>query len=62
MIQVWLAHCLFHLCAAPLQEALTLGIPSSAIPELPAQPTAQDLRTARERLEGMVQSFLSAAL
>ncbi|KAK9821224.1 hypothetical protein WJX81_002619 [Elliptochloris bilobata] len=33
------------------QEALALGIPKSAIPMLSAQPTAQELRTARERLE-----------
>ena len=43
-------------------DARQLGIPASAIPALPAQPTAEQLRAARERLEGMVASFLSAGL
>ncbi|PRW55894.1 type VII secretion [Chlorella sorokiniana] len=43
-------------------DAQTLGIPASAIPQLPAQPTAAELRAARDRLSGMMASFLSAGL
>ena len=43
-------------------DARQLGIPASAIPALPAQPGADDVRTARARLEAIIASFLSAAL
>lgn len=43
-------------------DARTLGIPASAIPQLPAQPTAAELQAARDRLAGMMASFLSAGL
>ncbi|KAL4426973.1 hypothetical protein ABPG77_009534 [Micractinium sp. CCAP 211/92] len=49
----------YHEMAA---DARQLGIPASAIPALPDHPTAEQLRAARERLEGMVASFLSAGL
>jgi len=44
------------------RDARDLGIPASAIPALPPQPTAEQLRAARERLEGMIASFLSSGL
>ena len=43
-------------------DARNLGIPASAIPQLPARPTAAELRAARDRLAGMMASFLSAEL
>ncbi len=53
---------LSHVRRPALQEALALGIPRSAIPVLRQEATAQELRAAREHLDGMVQSFLSASL
>lgn len=43
-------------------DARALGIPASAIPQLPERPTEADLRAVRERLAGIVASFLSAGL
>lgn len=43
-------------------DARELGIPTSAIPALPARPTEEELRAARERLSGIMASFLSAGL
>lgn len=44
------------------RDAERLGIPRSAIPPLPPAVDAERLRRARENLEGMIQSFLSAGL
>jgi hypothetical protein len=43
-------------------DARDLGIPASAIPQLPANPTEPELRAARDRLAGMIASFLSSGL
>lgn len=43
-------------------EARKLGIPASAIPPLPPGIDTERLRAARENLEGMIASFLSAGL
>ncbi len=43
-------------------DARELGIPGSAIPPLPPRPTEAELRAARDRLAGMIASFLSAGL
>lgn len=44
------------------RDAERMGIPRSAIPPLPPAVDAEKLRQARERLEGMIASFLSACL
>lgn len=44
------------------RDAERMGIPSSAIPPLPPAVDAERLRAARERLELMIQSFLSSSL
>lgn len=49
----------------PLQmaaDARELGVPASAIPPLPPNPSAADVRAARDRLSGLLASFLSAGL
>ena len=43
-------------------DAVVIGIPHSAIPPLPQNPTKQELRGARDLLNGMIQSFLSSGL
>ena len=43
-------------------DARDLGIPASAIPQLPTNPTEAELRAARDRLAGMIASFLSSGL
>lgn len=45
-----------------VRDAQDLGIPASVIPKLPANPTKEELRQARDHLDRMVQSFLSAGL
>lgn len=44
------------------RDAQELGIPLPAIPPLPANPTKEELRQARDHLDRMMQSFLSAGL
>ena len=44
------------------RDARELGIPASAIPQLPASPGKEELRRARDRLSGIMASFLSAGL
>jgi len=44
------------------RDAERMGIPRSAIPPLPPAVDGERLRRARENLEGMIQSFLSAGL
>jgi hypothetical protein len=44
------------------RDAQELGIPASVIPPLPASPTKDELRQARDHLDRMMQSFLSAGL
>lgn len=41
-------------------EAMQMGIPGSAVPGLPENPTADDIRSARKLLSGIIASFLSA--
>jgi hypothetical protein len=63
--QVALPCCPKHRSFFDLQmtlDARQLGIPASAIPPLPQQPTQADLLDTRERLQGVVASFLSAGL
>ena len=43
-------------------DARDIGIPASAIPALPDNPTKEDLRRARDLLNGIIQSFLSSGL
>ncbi len=43
-------------------HARELGVPASAIPPLPAGASASEVAAARERLEGLLASFLSAGL
>lgn len=43
-------------------DARELGVPASAIPPLPPNPSAADVRAARDRLSGLLSSFLSAGL
>lgn len=43
-------------------DARQLGIPAYALPTLPSQPTADELRSARDRLAALMASFLSAGL
>ena len=43
-------------------DARIMGIPASALPQLPQNPTKEDLRSARDYLNLMIQSFLSAGL
>ncbi|GLC48121.1 hypothetical protein PLESTB_000061300 [Pleodorina starrii] len=45
-----------------MDDARELGIPSSAIPELPATATAEQIRSARDHLRAILASFLSAGL
>ncbi|KAG2490300.1 hypothetical protein HYH03_011251 [Edaphochlamys debaryana] len=47
---------------AACEDAATLGIPRSALPVLPPGADAAAIRRARDDLEGLVASFLSAAL
>ena len=45
------------------QHALRLGIPRSALPPAPGPAsTADEIREARGKLEGLLASFLSAGL
>ena len=44
------------------QEARVLGIPRSAIPNLPAPPSESDLKRAQELLASMLASFMSSEL
>lgn len=39
-----------------------MGIPSSAVPELSKDASLEELQLARERLSGMIASFLSSGL
>lgn len=48
--------------AQMVADARDLGIPASAIPQLPTNPTEAELRAARDRLAGMIASFLSSGL
>lgn len=43
-------------------DAIALGIPSSAIPDIPRPLEGGVLRAARDRLKGMIESFLSSGL
>lgn len=43
-------------------DAQAMGIPASAIPPLPTNPTAAQVRSARDHLAGMIASFLSSGL
>ena len=43
-------------------DARRMGVPAYAIPELPPSPSAEQLRAARDRLSGLLASFLSAGL
>ena len=43
-----------------LQEAMEMGIPSAAIPQISADPNAQELQVARDHLTGMILSYQSA--
>lgn len=45
-----------------LQEALVMGIPSSAVPDLSEDVSLRELQEAREKLSGMIASFLSSSL
>lgn len=45
-----------------VQEAMLMGIPSSAVPELRRDASLEELQLARERLSGMIASFLSSGL
>lgn len=44
------------------KDAMALGLPKSAVPELPQCPTHQDVVEAAETLRRIMQSFESAAL
>lgn len=44
------------------RDAQDIGIPASVIPQLPPNPTKDELRQARDHLDRMMQSFLSAGL
>ena len=43
-------------------DAQDLGIPATAIPQLPDAPTEEQLREARDRLDGIIASFASSCL
>jgi hypothetical protein len=45
-----------------VDEAEELGIPSSAIPPLPADADAAAVKQIRDHLQNMIASFLSAGL
>lgn len=45
-----------------VRDAEALGIPSSAMPKLPANPSVSEIRQARDYLGAMVASFLSSGL
>ncbi len=47
---------------AMCSDAQALGIPRSAIPPLPPNASAESIRQARDHLEAMMASFLSAGL
>eukprot|EP00891_Asterochloris_glomerata_P000035 jgi/Astpho2/35/Aster-07488 len=49
-----------NLPSALVQEAMAMGIPSSAIPSLPADATPSDITRAHNHLKGMIESFSSA--
>lgn len=48
--------------AMALQAEQGLGIPKAAMPTLAANPTISEIQVARNHLELMIQSFLSASL
>jgi len=48
--------------AAAAHDAEALGIPASAIPQLPLEATPAQISSARQHLTNMVASFLSAGL
>lgn len=45
-----------------MQEALLIGIPASALPKVTDNATLEELQIARERISGMIASFLSSGL
>ena len=47
-------------CPDTVQEALSMGIPQSALPRISDQDSLEDLQAARTRLSGMIASFMSA--
>jgi hypothetical protein len=47
---------------AAAQEAMTMGIPASALPEVSRQDSLEELQAARTRLSGMIASFMSASI
>ena len=51
-----------HMTGPALQEALSMGIPKSALPKLSQTTSAEELQEARVRLSGMIASFMSSGL
>ena len=49
-----------YVCCAAAQEALTMGIPKSALPGVSEHDSLERLQAARVRISGMMASFMSA--
>ena len=47
---------------AMARDAMEIGIPASAIPKIPLNPSEKDLREARDHLNAMIMSFMSSEL
>ncbi len=45
-----------------MQEALLIGIPASALPTVTGDASLEELQVAREKMSGMIASFLSSGL
>ncbi len=45
-----------------LQEAISIGIPKSALPQLSEKTSIEELQDARVKLSGMIASFMSSQL
>ena len=54
------AGCSQHNDTCFLQEAVSLGIPETAMPAVGRRPDYACLRDARDQLRGMMESFVSA--
>ena len=44
------------------EDAQAIGLPASAVPKLPTEPTQEDISQAQGKLAQIMQSFVSAAL
>ncbi|BDA40707.1 hypothetical protein COCOBI_01-3600 [Coccomyxa sp. Obi] len=58
----WVQRSWLNAFNAMREEALLIGIPASALPEVTGDASLEELQVARERISGIIASFLSSGL